>query len=108
MVLLGTLLSGATLYLSPRFDPVAALAALERDRLTIVLGVPAMFALWVITQEQRNVRSIEIPESSNHFLLRRTVTTRGEISGREPVRNDATQRVRGDGMLADNCAGESR
>ena len=43
--LLGALLSGATLYLSPRFDPVAALAALERDRLTIVLGVPAMFAL---------------------------------------------------------------
>jgi acyl-CoA synthetase (AMP-forming)/AMP-acid ligase II len=47
VVLLGTLLSGATLYLSPRFDPVAALAALERDRLSIVLGVPAMFALLV-------------------------------------------------------------
>jgi long-chain acyl-CoA synthetase len=45
VVLLGTLLSGATLYLAPRFDPVAALAALGRDRLTIVLGVPAMFAL---------------------------------------------------------------
>src|SRR5579863_5094537 len=39
VVLLGTLLSGATLYLAPRFDPVAALASLERDRLTIVLGV---------------------------------------------------------------------
>src|SRR3984885_8428184 len=47
VVLLGALLSGAALYLSPRFDPVAALAALERDRLTIVLGVPAMFALLV-------------------------------------------------------------
>lgn len=47
VVLLGTLLSGATLYLSPRFDPVAALTALERDRLTIMLGVPAMFALLV-------------------------------------------------------------
>src|SRR5579863_8855885 len=47
VVLLGTLLSGATLYLAPRFDPVAALTALERDKLTIVLGVPAMFALWV-------------------------------------------------------------
>src|SRR5271163_4265388 len=45
VVLLGTLLSGATLYLAPRFDPVAALATLERGRLTIVLGVPAMFAL---------------------------------------------------------------
>jgi long-chain acyl-CoA synthetase len=47
VVLLGSLLSGTTLYLAPRFDPVAALAALERDRLTIVLGVPAMFALLV-------------------------------------------------------------
>jgi long-chain acyl-CoA synthetase len=47
VVLLGTLLSGATLYLAPRFDPVATIAALERDRLTIVLGVPAMFALFV-------------------------------------------------------------
>ncbi len=47
VVLLGTLLSGAALYLAPRFDPVAALTALERDRLTIVLGVPAMFALLV-------------------------------------------------------------
>lgn len=47
VVLLGTLLSGATLYLAPRFDPVAALNALERDKLTIVLGVPAMFALLV-------------------------------------------------------------
>ncbi|MGB2899341.1 MAG: AMP-binding protein, partial [Candidatus Acidiferrum sp.] len=41
VVLLGSLLSGATLYLSPRFDPVAALATLERDRLTIMLGAPA-------------------------------------------------------------------
>src|SRR5271156_941472 len=47
VVLLGTLLSGATLYLASRFDPVATIAALERDRLTIVLGVPAMFALFV-------------------------------------------------------------
>src|ERR1700722_5670929 len=45
VVMLGKLLSGATLYLAQRFDPVAALAALERDRLTIVIGVPAMFAL---------------------------------------------------------------
>jgi len=45
VVLLGALISGATLYLSPRFDPVAALTGLERDRLTVVLGVPAMFAL---------------------------------------------------------------
>src|SRR5436190_22237407 len=47
VLLLGTLLSGATLYLSPRFDPMTARLALESDRLTIVLGVPAMFAQWL-------------------------------------------------------------
>ena len=56
VVLLGSLLSGATLYLAPRFDPVAALAALERDRLTIVLGVPAMFALLVDYAKTKGLR----------------------------------------------------
>jgi len=46
VVLLGTLLSGATLYLASRFDPVATLAALERERLTVVLGAPSMFFYW--------------------------------------------------------------
>src|SRR5580693_5977435 len=56
VVLLGSLLSGATLYLAPRFDPVAALATLERDRLTIVLGVPAMFALLVDYAKTKGLR----------------------------------------------------
>jgi acyl-CoA synthetase (AMP-forming)/AMP-acid ligase II len=56
VVLLGSLLSGATLYLAPRFDPVAALAALERDRLTIVLGVPSMFALLVDYAKTKGLR----------------------------------------------------
>jgi long-chain acyl-CoA synthetase len=47
VVLLGTLLSGATLFLAPRFDPITALASMERNQLTVVLGVPAMFALFV-------------------------------------------------------------
>ncbi len=44
VVLLGTLLSGATLYMTPRFDPVTARAAIEKDEITVLLGVPAMFA----------------------------------------------------------------
>jgi long-chain acyl-CoA synthetase len=56
VVLLGTLLSGATLYLSPRFDPVAALGALQRDRLTVMLGVPAMFALFVDYANTKGLR----------------------------------------------------
>jgi long-chain acyl-CoA synthetase len=45
IVLLGTLLNGATLYLSPRFDPAAVLSALESDRITVIFGAPTMFAL---------------------------------------------------------------
>jgi long-chain acyl-CoA synthetase len=61
VVLLGSLLSGATLYVVPRFDPAAALAALVRDRLTIVLGVPAMFALLVEYIEKKGITKLELP-----------------------------------------------
>lgn len=43
-VMLGTLYAGACLYLCPRFSPDALLKALRDDRLTIVQGVPAMYA----------------------------------------------------------------
>jgi long-chain acyl-CoA synthetase len=61
VVLLGALISGSTLYLAPRFDPVAALAALEKSRLTIMLGVPAMFALLVEYAKAKGFDSIEFP-----------------------------------------------
>src|SRR5271167_1540470 len=61
VVLLGALLSGATLYLSPRFDPVAALATLERDRLTVMLGVPAMFAILVEYANSNGMKSLSFP-----------------------------------------------
>ena len=43
-VLLGTLAAGACLLLSPRFTPQAMLAAIRDEGLTIVQGVPAMYA----------------------------------------------------------------
>lgn len=43
-VFLGSLYNGATLHLVPRFDPAALVQALERDRITVVQGVPAMYA----------------------------------------------------------------
>jgi long-chain acyl-CoA synthetase len=61
VVLLGTLLSGATLYLAPLFDPVAALAALERDRITVLLGAPAMFSLFVEYAKMKGIRSVNFP-----------------------------------------------
>jgi len=61
VVLLGGLLSGASIYLAPRFDPVAALASLERDRLTIVLGAPAMFALLLEYAAMKGLTSVTAP-----------------------------------------------
>src|SRR5437899_2627824 len=61
VVLLGTLLSGATLYLSPRFDPMTARLVLESERLTVVLGAPAMFALWLQYAKLRGIESLQFP-----------------------------------------------
>lgn len=62
VVLLGSLLSGSTLYLAPFFDPVAALSALEKHKLTVVLGAPATFALIVEYAHLKGIRSLKFPE----------------------------------------------
>jgi long-chain acyl-CoA synthetase len=61
VVLLGTLLSGGTLFLSPRFDPRAALAALENDKLTILLGAPSMFSLLLDYVGMKGRTSLRFP-----------------------------------------------
>jgi long-chain acyl-CoA synthetase len=61
IVFLGALLSGATIYLEPRFDPVAARVAIERERITIMLGVPSMFSLFLQYAKMRKVQSFEFP-----------------------------------------------
>lgn len=43
-VCMGSLYNGACLYTVPRFDAAAMLAALEEERITVLQGVPAMFA----------------------------------------------------------------
>jgi long-chain acyl-CoA synthetase len=61
VVLLGTLLSGATLYLAARFDPMTARTVFERDQLTVVLGVPATFAQLLQYAELRGLKSLRFP-----------------------------------------------
>jgi long-chain acyl-CoA synthetase len=61
VVLLGSLLSGATLYLASRFDPVAALATLEKERLTVVLGAPGMFSLLADYAKLKGLQSLTFP-----------------------------------------------
>jgi len=61
VVLLGSLLNGATVYLAPRFDPVAALATLESARITVILGAPAMFSLLVEYAKSKGIPSLKFP-----------------------------------------------
>jgi long-chain acyl-CoA synthetase len=61
VVLLGSLLSGATLHLAWRFDPVAALGSLEKERLTVVLGAPSMFSLLADYAKLKGLKSLHYP-----------------------------------------------
>ena len=61
IVFLGTLLSGATIYLEPRFDPMAARVTLERDRITIMLGVPSMYSQFLQYAKLRKLESLKLP-----------------------------------------------
>jgi len=60
-VFLGTLLSGATLYLATRFDPMAARVTLDRDRITVMLGVPSMFSQFLHYAKMRKLESLKLP-----------------------------------------------
>ena len=61
IVFLGTLLSGATIYLEPRFDPMAARVTLERERITVMLGVPSMFSQFLQYAKMRKLQSLTLP-----------------------------------------------
>ncbi len=61
VVLLGSLLSGATLYLAWRFDPVAALATFEKEKLTVVLGAPGMFSLLGEYAKMKGLTTVKFP-----------------------------------------------
>jgi len=61
VVLLGALLRGASVYLMPRFDPVAVSKALEGGQLTIMLGAPAMFGLFVDYAKLKGMRAKTFP-----------------------------------------------
>jgi acyl-CoA synthetase (AMP-forming)/AMP-acid ligase II len=82
VVLLGSLLSGSTLYLASRFDPVAALSLLEKERLTVVLGAPGMFSLLADYAKLRGIQSLKFPDlriiSSSGALLQPNVRSQVE------------------------------
>jgi long-chain acyl-CoA synthetase len=61
IILLGTLMSGATVYLAGRFDPMSARVALDREAITIMLGVPAMFGQFLRYARMKKTESLHFP-----------------------------------------------
>jgi long-chain acyl-CoA synthetase len=61
VVLLGSLIAGATLYLTPRFDPMTARVTLEKDQLTLLLGTPAIFNQLLQYAKLRRISSLKFP-----------------------------------------------
>lgn len=61
VVLLGTLIAGASLYLTPRFDPMTARVTLEKDQLTLLLGTPAIFNQLLQYAKLRKIASLKFP-----------------------------------------------
>jgi long-chain acyl-CoA synthetase len=59
--LLSTILSGATLFISPRFDPVAVQRDIEEHKLTVMLGVPSMYALLAEYARLKGITSFNFP-----------------------------------------------
>src|ERR1700722_12515843 len=82
IVLLGSLVSGAALFLASRFDPVATIATLEKERLTVVLGAPGMFSLLADYGKLKGLQSFKFPAlriiSSSGAPLQPTVKTQVE------------------------------
>lgn len=61
VVLLGSLFSGASLYLSARFDPMNARVTIEKERFTVILGAPATFNQFLQYAKFRGVQSLRFP-----------------------------------------------
>ncbi len=61
VVLLGSLLSGASIYLSPRFDPMNARVTIDKEQITVLLGAPATFTQFLQYAKLRGVQSLNFP-----------------------------------------------
>ena len=61
VVLLGSLLAGATLFLSSSFDPMSARVTLEREGLTLLYGTPAIFNQLLQYAKLRKISALKFP-----------------------------------------------
>jgi long-chain acyl-CoA synthetase len=61
-VLLGSLAAGASVFLTPRFDPMTARVTLEKERMTLLYGTPAIFNQLLQYAKLRKLLSLNLPE----------------------------------------------
>lgn len=61
-VLLGSLTAGASVYLAPRFDPMTARVTLQKERITLLYGTPAIFNQLLQYAKLRKLSSLNLPE----------------------------------------------
>jgi long-chain acyl-CoA synthetase len=91
VVLLGSLYAGATVFLWPRFDPVALLASLEKDNLTILMGAPSMFAMIGEYAAKKGLKRLRFPKlriiTSSGAPLVMTIKTEMESLFGMPLHN---------------------
>jgi acyl-CoA synthetase (AMP-forming)/AMP-acid ligase II len=62
VVLLGTLMHGATLQLMTRFNPAEMLRALAQDHISVVLGTPAMLGLLLDYAGHKGIARVPAPD----------------------------------------------
>lgn len=62
VVLLGSLIAGASVYLAPRFDPMSARVTLEKEHVTLLLGSPAIFNQILQYAKLRKASTLSFPE----------------------------------------------
>lgn len=61
-VLLGSLTAGASVYLVPRFDPMTARVTLEKERITLLYGTPAIFNQLLQYAKLRKISSLKLSD----------------------------------------------
>jgi long-chain acyl-CoA synthetase len=61
VVLLGTLISGGTLYIVSQFDPRGIMQLLEHEKITIFMGNPSAFALLVDHAKLKKIPTLRFP-----------------------------------------------
>ena len=61
VVLLGSLLAGASIYVTSRFDPMTARMTLEKEQVTLLFGTPAIFNQLIQYAKLRKLSSLHFP-----------------------------------------------